>query len=101
MSWNKFATHKDLGGPSIGGPTFAPARVMGAALFGEDMDAEALALFKELSGGIQTPNPDGYRELWAIAGRRSSKSLTIATIAAYAATVGAETFPGRRIFNCP
>lgn len=71
------------------GDTWKPWRAVLSGAFGLPMDEEQSELFKRLSGGREAPT-NRARELWVVAGRRSAKSNTSASVAVYLATVGVE-----------
>jgi phage terminase large subunit-like protein len=51
-------------------------------LFGLDVGADNLALFRECTGR-DVPAAGGYREAWLVVGRRGGKSIVLALIAAF------------------
>jgi hypothetical protein len=55
-------------------------------LFGLPLSAADLALFRECTGRTE-PWSSGYREAWLVVGRRGGKSLVLATIAVFLATL--------------
>jgi len=65
-------------------PSWAAWRVFLATLFGLPIAHGPLETFR-LCTGRQTPLPGGYREAWLCCGRRSGKSLMLATTAVYLA----------------
>lgn len=70
-------------------------RVLDKALFGEPLTPAELVIFRELTGRDIAPNAP-VSEAWIIAGRRSGKDVKAASIAAYIATIAADTFNFRQ-----
>jgi hypothetical protein len=64
--------------------TWAPLRTVLKALFGLPMADDDLPRFRQHTGR-EVPNPDGYKEFWAVAGRRSGKSFVLALVAVFLA----------------
>lgn len=80
--------------PHIFGPWFSEEswgawRVVDKALFGEPLNADELAIFRELTGRDEAP-AEPVSEAWFIIGRRGGKDVKAASIAAYLATIGDE-----------
>jgi hypothetical protein len=78
--------------PALFGPWFqdetswANWRVFLQAMFGLPMDANELSRFQQFTGRT-TALPSGYFDATLVVGRRGGKSLILATIAAYLATL--------------
>jgi hypothetical protein len=72
-----------LGG-MLGGESFAVMRTLLIAAMGEALTADEMRIFTELTGRTETPG-EAAEELWIIAGRRSGKTRSIGTLAAYLA----------------
>jgi len=69
------------------GPTWAPWRAFVAALTGEPMDDEALALFQSCTGR-ERAREGGYPEAACIVGVQSGKSSVAGALASHAALTG-------------
>jgi hypothetical protein len=69
------------------GSSWRPWRAFVAAVYGEPLDAEALALFQQQTGRA-VPRPDGYAEAVAIVGVQSGKTTVAAALADHAALTG-------------
>jgi len=82
-------------GPWFSGESWTNWRVIDKALFGEPLDADELAIFRELTGR-QEPPDEATGEAWFIIGRRGGKDVKAASLAAYLATVGAEAYGWRK-----
>lgn len=76
---------------SFEGDSWEPAKAVLSGAFGLPMDDDRLEMFQTLSGGREAPT-SRVRELWWLAGRRSSKTNNAAGIAVYMGTIGAELF---------
>lgn len=85
----------DLFGPWFEGDTWATWRVLDKALFGEQLDAAEMAIFRELTGRDESPTSP-VQEAWLVMGRRSGKDVKAASICAYIATIGAMQMDFRR-----
>jgi hypothetical protein len=72
-----------LGG-MLGGESFTVMRVLLIAAMGEPLTADEMPVFTGLTGRTETPG-EGVEELWIVAGRRSGKTRSIGTLAAYLA----------------
>jgi hypothetical protein len=72
-----------LGG-MLGGESFAVMRTLLIAAMGEPLSADEMGIFTEVTGRVETPG-EAVEELWIVAGRRSGKTIAIATLAAYLA----------------
>jgi hypothetical protein len=68
----------------LGSASFAVMRTLLIASMGEALSAPELEIFTQLTGRMTAPSGPA-EELWIIAGRRSGKTIAIATIAAYLA----------------
>ncbi len=79
----------ELFGPWFEGESWDAWRMVDKALFGQPLNADELALFRELTGRDESPTAPAT-EAWFIAGRRSGKDVKAAAVAAYLATIGAE-----------
>ncbi|MER9449333.1 hypothetical protein [Mesorhizobium sp. M0254] len=82
--------------PNLFGPWFAAEswdtwRVIDKALFGLPLNDTELAVFTDLTGRTEAPTSPAS-EAWFVCGRRSGKDVKAASIAAYLATFGAETY---------
>jgi hypothetical protein len=71
-------------GTMMGGESFAVMRALLIAAMGEALTAEELAVFTQITNRTEAPS-EPVEECWIIAGRRSGKTIAIATIAAYLA----------------
>ena len=67
--------------------TWAAWRVFLAVLFGLPLSAADLVVYRERTGRMATPPPDGFTEAWLCCGRRAGKSFILALIA-YVLVVG-------------
>ena len=74
---------------SFKGSSYAAWRSVLGAAFGLPLDKDQRAIFDRLAGG-RTPPTSRVRELWVVAGRRSSKTEVAGALAVYLATIGAE-----------
>jgi hypothetical protein len=74
---------KWLGG-MLGADSFSVMRTLLIAAMGEELTPEELATFTQLTGRTESPT-EPAEELWIIAGRRSGKTRSIATLASYLA----------------
>jgi hypothetical protein len=72
-----------LGG-MLGDESFAVMRILLIAAMAEPLTVAEMPIFTRLTGRTETPG-EAVEELWIIAGRRSGKTIAIATIAAYLA----------------
>ena len=71
-------------GSMLGGESFVVMRTLLIAAMGEALTAAEMHIFTQLTGRAETPS-EAVEEFWIIAGRRSGKTLAIATLAAYLA----------------
>ena len=72
-------------GSTVGAPSFRAMRILLIAAMGEPLDEPGeLEIFTQLTGRTVAPAAP-CEEVWIIAGRRSGKSLGIATLASYLA----------------
>jgi hypothetical protein len=74
---------KWLGG-MLGADSFSVMRTLLIAAMGEELTPDELSVFTQLTGRLESPT-DPVEELWIIAGRRSGKTRSIGTLAAYLA----------------
>jgi hypothetical protein len=95
ISYSQACQDPNLFGPWFAGESWTTWRVIEKALFGEPLDAEELAIFKELTGRDEAPSEQAI-EAWIVAGRRSGKDVRAASIAVYLATIGAELLGFRK-----
>ena len=72
-----------LGG-MLGGESFAVMRTLLIAAMGEALTAAEMLVFTQLTGRAETPS-EPVDECWIVAGRRSGKTIGVATLAAYLA----------------
>jgi hypothetical protein len=72
-----------LGG-MLGAESFAVMRTLLIAAMGEALTADEMRIFTQLTGRTETPGK-AVEELWVVAGRRSGKTRSIGTLAAYLA----------------
>lgn len=77
-------TDPHLCGRTFGGPSFAAARALVAAIYGLPLDAEALAIYRACSGRSAAPTVPASRAM-VIAGRGSGKTLLAAFLIVYLA----------------
>jgi len=84
-----------LFGGMFAGDSWRPWRVVEKSIFGLELDADELPLFKELTGREEPPTAP-VKEAWIIAGRRTAKSRKAATIGVFLCTVGAEIMGFRK-----
>lgn len=84
-----FINDETLTGSSFKGPSYEAWRAVLGAAFALPLDADQRAIFDKLAGG-RTPPRERVRELWTVAGRRSSKTETTGGVAVFLATIGAE-----------
>ena len=84
-----FISDDQLTPGSFKGPSYRAWRAVLGAAFGLSLDADQRAIFDKLAGG-RTPPTSRVRELWVVAGRRSSKTEASGAIAVFLATIGAE-----------
>lgn len=82
----------NLFGDWFSGPSWDVWRVLDRALFGEPLDDDQLAIFKELTGRDHYEPGKPVKEAWLIFGRRSAKDVKSASIISYLATIGAEQY---------
>lgn len=68
-------------------PTWRPWRAFVAAVYGEPMDDESLALFRRCTGR-ERPREGGYPEAVCVVGVQSGKSSVAAALAGHAALTG-------------
>ena len=80
-----------LFGPWFEGDSWATWRVVDKAIFGEPLDADELAIYRELSGCSEAPTQMA-REVWLAFGRRAGKDVKAASLVSYLATIGAELY---------
>lgn len=88
MNILEFMATPELVGDRFKPDSFEPWRAVLSGAFALPMNADRLAIFKNLAGGREPPT-ERVRELHCIAGRRSSKTEHASTIAVYLASVGA------------
>lgn len=81
----------NLFGNWFAGESWATWRVLDKAIFGEPLDADEFAIFKELTGRDDAPT-ESAAEVWLIIGRRGGKDIKAASLCAYLATIGVERF---------
>ena len=75
-----------LFGPWFEGESWARWRVLDKALFGRPLDADELAIFRELTGREEAPT-EPVDEAWVCAGRRSAKTVKAASLGTYLGTI--------------
>lgn len=83
-----FMQTPEICGERFHGDSWEAWRAVLSGAFALPMDTDRLALFKKLAGGREPPSKR-VRELYTIAGRRSSKTEHASATAVYLATVGA------------
>jgi hypothetical protein len=71
-------------GQMLGGESFSVMRTLLIASMGEPLSAAEVEIFTQLTGRTGSGSVP-VEELWIVAGRRSGKTIAIATIAAYLA----------------
>ncbi|WP_370319227.1 hypothetical protein [Oricola sp.] len=91
ITYAEACTDPNLFGPWFDGETWATWRVIDKALFGLPLDADELAIFRDLTGRDDAPT-EAATEAWFVCGRRSGKDVKAASIVAYLATFGAEIY---------
>jgi len=84
----EFMHTPELCGDRFRGDSWEAWRAVLSGTFALPMDDKRLALFKKLAGGREPPT-QRVRELFVVAGRRSSKTEHASVTAVYLATVGA------------
>lgn len=81
----------NLFGDWFAGDSWSRWRVIDKALFGQPLDADELAIFRELTGHDEPPT-EPVTEGWFVVGRRGGKDVKAASLSAYLATIGAEMY---------
>jgi len=89
ITFSEACQDPQLFGPWFEGPTWSTWRVIDKALFGEPLEVDELAVFRDLTGRSEAPSAPAT-EAWFICGRRSGKDVKASAIAVYLATIGAE-----------
>ncbi|WP_275168145.1 hypothetical protein [Bradyrhizobium sp. CSS354] len=80
-----------LFGDWFSGPTWANWRVIDKAIFGLQLDADELEIFRHLTGRDDAPT-DPAEEVWLVIGRRGGKDVKSAALSVYLATIGVEAY---------